>query len=377
MSQQINYRAAAKFAIVWFLALFLLIGIAVALVFIVETGPRRSMLEAYEKQTIYLQRSYIVGDIGSINSDLMFLAGLQEVGELFLQERSLDPVAREDLNKKFLLFARTQKLYNQIRLLDETGMEIVRVNYDSGSPAVVPESELQNKKGRYYFDDTFRLARREVYVSPLDLNIERGEIEQPHKPMIRFGTPIFDVRGRKRGGLFLNYLAANLLGKFTDTGSAAASRSMLLNSDGYYLKGPSPDDEWGFMFKDREDRRFGKAYANEWQRIEAHHSGQFETAGGLFTFTTVYPLLLGQKSSRGSGEPYGSGGEMLGGEEYKWRIVLHMPADVLYAERNAFRLRIVMFMTIVAVILGIVSWRLACAYVAPQRAAEDLRKACD
>jgi hypothetical protein len=67
-------------------------------------------------------------------------------------------------------------------------MEVVRVNYSRGNPAVVPRGQLQNKSSRYYFADAFRLGGGEVFASPLDLNIERGEIERPLKPMIRFAA---------------------------------------------------------------------------------------------------------------------------------------------------------------------------------------------
>ena len=64
---------------------------------------------------------------------------------------------------------------------------------------------LQNKEGRYYFKDTIQPEKGEVFVSPFDLNIERGEIERLLKPMNRFGTPVFDITGRKRGIVLLNY----------------------------------------------------------------------------------------------------------------------------------------------------------------------------
>ena len=31
------------------------------------------------------------------------------------------------------------------------------------------------------------------------LNIEGGQIERPLKPMLRFGTPVFDINGYKKG----------------------------------------------------------------------------------------------------------------------------------------------------------------------------------
>ncbi len=81
---------------------------------------------------------------------------------------------------------------------------------------VADQCKLQNKKNRYYFRDVFKLNQGEVFVSPLDLNIERGEIEQPLKPMIRFGTPIFDKYSNKRGIVLLNYLGSKLLNRYKD-----------------------------------------------------------------------------------------------------------------------------------------------------------------
>ena len=55
------------------------------------------------------------------------------------------------------------------------------------------------------------LDKGQVFVSPLDLNIERGAIEQPLKPMIRLATPVFDSAGDKRGIVLINYLGAKLI----------------------------------------------------------------------------------------------------------------------------------------------------------------------
>ncbi len=38
----------------------------------------------------------------------------------------------------------------------------------------------------------------EIFISPLDLNIEQGKIEQPLKPMLRLGTLIFDSSDKKK-----------------------------------------------------------------------------------------------------------------------------------------------------------------------------------
>jgi len=57
----------------------------------------------------------------------------------------------------------------------------------------VPDKELQKKGKRYYFSDSFKLKPGQIFVSPLDLNVEHGHLEKPIKPMIRFGTPVVDI----------------------------------------------------------------------------------------------------------------------------------------------------------------------------------------
>ena len=91
--------------------------------------------------------------------------------------------------------------------LDSSGMEKIRVNYNKGDPWIVADEKLQDKSKRYYFADCLPLEEREVFISPLDLNVERGHLEKPFKPVIRFGTPIFDSEGNKDGVLIFNYLA--------------------------------------------------------------------------------------------------------------------------------------------------------------------------
>ena len=100
-------------------------------------------------------------------------------------------------------FSKTKGLYDQVRFLDENGMEVIRVNFNQGQPYIVPKDKLQNKAKRYYFADTIKLDPGQVFCVTLDLNIERGQIEQPLKPMIRFGTPVAYTEGRKRGIVLL------------------------------------------------------------------------------------------------------------------------------------------------------------------------------
>ncbi|MCP4639099.1 MAG: PAS domain S-box protein [bacterium] len=344
--------------------------IAVAF-FVSGTGTSRRALEEEQRHTVLLESAGIASDIAAASADLAYLANTVCTSGVFDVGEEDYPDAQADLAQSYLTFSQTQGLYDQIRLLDERGLELVRVNFQDGRPAIVPVSELQKKGRRYYFRDTFVLDRHEVFVSPLDLNIERGEVEVPHKPMIRLGTPVFDKGGTKRGIVIVNYLAAHLLDRFgAYRHKSQLEVPLLLNSDGYWLKGPTAEDEWGFMFEDKRDRRFAVDCPEAWAGMVSRDSGQFETARGLFTFRTVYPLLEGQKSSTGASTAYAPSSAALDAKGYSWKVVAHVPRDALYQGRRSLIARYCLGMALLTALLTLFSWRLSVARLQKRRSEE-------
>lgn len=164
----------------------------------------------------------------------------------FLQNPS--PLNSSKLAADYLEFSKNKKIYDQIRYLDSSGQERVRVNFNKGNPSIVQQNKLLNKGKRYYFKDAYKLNTDEVFVSPFDLNIERGQIEQPIKPMIRFGMPVFDVNGEKQGIILLNYLGNQLLSQFRATAKELPGKVILLNRDGYSLSSDDSQQDWSFMY---------------------------------------------------------------------------------------------------------------------------------
>ncbi len=45
----------------------------------------------------------------------------------------------------------------------------------------------------------FALVPGEVFVSPFDLNVEQGRVEEPLKPVLHVGAPVFGEGGGKIG----------------------------------------------------------------------------------------------------------------------------------------------------------------------------------
>ncbi len=288
----------------------------------------RLSIEKSEAPRVVLQTSILSDILQTAISDLMFLSEREDLEEILRGREIGDPT---HLAKDYLLFSEKKNFYDQIRLLDEKGMEIVRINFNHGKPAIVPKEELQSKQDRNYFVETFQLKRGQIYVSPFDLNLEGGEIERPLKPVLRIGTPVFDGSGRKRGIILLNYLGERLTYNLHMTQSVGMGQFMLLNSNGYWLYSPRPEWEWGFVFADRSHRTFGNLFPKAWQRINTAEAGQLHTAQGLFTFSKYYPLQEGINSNAGKSEGYDIPKRRFQSRGYHWILVSHVPEQVLNA----------------------------------------------
>jgi signal transduction histidine kinase len=331
-------------------------GIFLLALYLTEIKNNRKAIEGVEYHKVELQRRTITNDFESIVSDLLFLSEQNDLQRLL---ESDEPEDQKRLAGDYLKFSKRKGLYDQIRFLDKTGKEIVRVNFSNGNPVIVPEEELQYKAKRYYFGDSFVLGKGNVFVSPFDLNIEHGAIEQPLKPMIRVCTPVFDSRGQKRGIVVLNYLGTRLIQQFKEISVNAHGTMMLVNSEGFWLIGEKPEDEWGFMFEDKEklsthSRNFGSEFPKAWQQISKTESGQFYEENGLFTFITVYPLKANTS--------------------YYWKIVSYVSPQLLNAYSHKLFIKLALLYAVLIVLMSAGSWFLARAQIHRKEAEEELIK---
>ena len=318
-----NHKYKVRLSFLIFLP-FLIITTAISgMFFYQELKSKKKLLMTDELRVIELLHKVAVNDVKSIIADLVCLSSHPEF-RLMLEKD--DPTLPKKVVQFFLTFSKEKALYDQVRFLNETGMEVIRINFGEGQPYVVTDNKLQNKAKRYYFADTFNLEPGQIFVSPLDLNIERGRIEQPLKPMIRFGTPVAGLKGQKRGIVLLNYYGAKLIGSLAKASMGAAGHTMLLNSEGYWLKGFKPEDEWGFMYKNRRDRTLSQRDPLAWQKIKLQNMGQLVNEQGVYTYTTVSPLGHGMLSSSGSWEAFEPSKSKFTAKEYTWKIISFVPA---------------------------------------------------
>ncbi|MET0122087.1 MAG: hypothetical protein ABW124_13685 [Candidatus Thiodiazotropha sp. 6PLUC9] len=223
-------------------------------------------------------------------------------------ERVLSSIAAD-----WEMFVAEKQLYDQVRLLDLQGIERLRVDRTPLGASRVTTRLLQDKSHRYYFQKGLTLEAGGIYASPIDLNIERGEVELPYKPMIRLVTPLEDENGEIEALLVVNALASYIFDDLERHAHLVEGNMLLLNDSGYYLRGFSSDQEWGFVFPDTEKsyQKFNQTYPEVWALMQQSVSNQIANSDGIFSFRTV---------------TYGSNGY-----EQSYRLVVAMLQEQQYA----------------------------------------------
>lgn len=244
----------------------------------------RSLIEN-EEAGIDVVNHMIVQDFNEVFQDLIQIAE----DNLILDALSANDTKNNvKIAEKLQNIVEVRRIYREARLIDKTGMELIRVDSNKESTVTKSDEELQNKSDRYYFIETMALKQREVYMSVFDLNVEYGIIEEPFVPTIRLSTPVYSSREETPSGMvILNYEGQSILDEVGHETEKRPGTFLLLNSDGFFLKGLSADDEWGFQIKGREKKTFQNQFPEIWEQINTVSSGHIQNDRGIFLFKTI------------------------------------------------------------------------------------------
>lgn len=191
-----------------------------------------------------------------LSAQLLAMASTSVLSDFAAAKAAGDPAliraAAVRLERDYAALAGRSSYMYQIRLLGADGQEWVRVDRRPEGVAVVPAKALQFKGDRYYFRDAIALQPGQLYVSPLDLNVEFGAVEKPERPVIRIATPVAGADGRKMGVLIINLHADLLLEQVQQMADAHKGIAFLLDTSGRYMSRSAGGQSAGFVMESVE-----------------------------------------------------------------------------------------------------------------------------
>ena len=227
-------------------------------------------------------RGEILTLLNSAKSDVIILEQSQEIKSYLYKPILINEAIVQNRLRNFML---SIDIYDQLRLLDQNGREIVRVNRVGQDAVAVLKNDLQDKSDRYYFRSVRDLAVGEVFVSRLDLNVENGQIETPWKPMIRIATPLADRFGHKAGVLVANVDATALLNEFEVLFNGDSSALRLMNDEGYWIFHPDASKSFGFMTG--IETSMVEKDLKAWNVMTLSDRGKVDSSSGHYVYDTI------------------------------------------------------------------------------------------
>jgi PAS domain S-box-containing protein len=247
------------------LAASLVCAVGLLLLFMVREGTERTVVQREEERlsrTLSFAAQTFEAEVTHAIADVRVVAGAAStkgvVGALSREQTAgasgetpsagvrLALVQWEDqLAQLFRAILAANATYLQARVIDAAGGEIVRVDSTPAGIVRVPTDKLQRKDDRPYFKKAIALQPGEIYVSQINLNQERGEIEEPHRPVLRVAAPVTSTEGVVRGIVIINIDFTAMLKSIREL-SAGPLTLYMTTAEGDYLTTPDHDKAFGF-----------------------------------------------------------------------------------------------------------------------------------
>lgn len=236
--------------------------VPVALVGLHSIFSNVSMMEkiAYENLTHDVQtiREKTANFLAAVESDLHLLNNSSNVQQLVkAMDDSLNVVpsgALQQVSTDILSFAETKAVYYQVRIVNEQGNELLRVERINDSSSVHPHhvafnSEVRPGRSSFYFLLVQNLDRNEIAFTPAELVDTHNE----RIPVISFALPLFGAKGRV-GILIANVFARDLFQVIeTKRHLDVNGKVVLVSNEGHYLYHSEKKKDWNRLLASREE----------------------------------------------------------------------------------------------------------------------------
>ena len=152
---------------------------------------------------------------------------------------------KEDLITIMSLMIKQNPSYYQIRILNDNGDEIIKLEKDDNVIIQTPYDKLRNQKNKEYFKKAMEIGN-DIYISNINLNKEFNKLEFPLRPTIRIAKSVF-INGKKVGVIVINSNIKKLF-EFNKLKNKDI-QTYISDLQGYYiLNYKAPVKEFGFEF---------------------------------------------------------------------------------------------------------------------------------
>ncbi|WP_405605047.1 PAS domain S-box protein [Polaribacter sp. Asnod1-A03] len=203
---------------------------------------------------------------------------------------------QKELEEFLRIFIDLQKNFRQVRFMNTSGYEIIRVDFDvnNRSTKVIQTDKLQDKSGRYYFIESKKLENNEIYFSNIDLHMDFGIIEYPYKPVVRVVKKTYNQEKEWTGIVVVTYLMKDLFSKIKEQGNTEFTTFELTNEKGNHLISDSETKNFNHLINKTDSLSLANTNKQLWDKIQNKPIGNYTDKNNLYVFKK---LIIDGKST--------------------------------------------------------------------------------
>jgi len=195
--------------------------------------------------------------LANIESDLHTLRN-STLFETYVKKMELTPLEPDNIlvkqiSAELLSFCQTKMIYYQIRVIDDNGNELLRIENNSVTDSlpgfsITPQSKLRNARETYYFIMVNNLLRDQIAFAPAELVDQNNEVI----PIISFAMPLFGATHRV-GILIANVYAKEFFHVIESRPHLEdGGKVVLTRTDGNYLYHSEKKKNWNKLLASKE-----------------------------------------------------------------------------------------------------------------------------
>jgi len=154
----------------------------------------------------------------------------------------------------------------QLIALADGGREVVRVQRNDSGVNVVPTTMLEQQNGLRDLLDATRLGPGQVFTSDLALHRENDQVMVPHRPTMRYATPVFNEANQPVALVVVHVDRDRVSQQFPNRPPAGASL-VVTNAGGDYVYHRDTERQFGF------DRGQPRRWQDDHESVPPYRAG--------------------------------------------------------------------------------------------------------
>lgn len=307
---------------------------------------------ALMQRTIHAEFNKLISDIKALSA-LPTLRVIVDTDHLTTSHPLINYLANVLLN---------DSRYDQIRILDQHGQEVIQIVHRNNRTFFTPENALKDRSDADYVKETLRLVPGQIYVSSMQRNKGDDIVENPDTPIIRLGTQLQDEFGRVKGLMILDYRAQGLLDSFNAIMADTTHEQTFMfgrNGSWLYSQGAHSVNERAPQLPASSVNAVLKHIDSQMAAVDR---GQIYGSGGVYMVDWVYPLKFdpGSIPNAHLSQELGVPPSLV--DHYRWQLITYIPNEA-WLSKSVLRQPLGLFiMALLAILLALIVYETVAAW---------------